>query len=673
MEPKEFLEAFPTLQLKDDLKNELSGIKVTHITTTKHKDILRIYIAADRLIAKKHIIAVEELIKNQLFDQTNITIKIYERYSLSEQYTSQNLYKEYRDSILLELRKYSPVLFSMLKKADADFTGNHLLLKVEDIHVYRDRADELMDILNKIFRERCGVDTNIEIEFKPAGESATKKDDEMKLKRQIEEIASRLDTAHETGQDAVPENEEAAAKTSEPSTKPVKANDRSGEKKAPQAAGNDQQKKNTWSGNKGGYSKNNGSRRDSYQKRSDDPSIIIGYHDIEDEPIAISEIMGEIGNVVIRGKVISVDTKPIAKLEKTILILAVTDFTDTIMVKQFVEDERIGEVLKRIDTKKGTFVKIKGDVSVDRFDHELTIGGRGLVIKEIDDFTTKRMDYSANKRVELHCHTKMSDMDGVSDVIDIVKCAYKWGHPAIAITDHGVVHALADVFHTWCDLWDAEKKRCKEAGIVADRQNFFKIILGVEGYLVDDSKRIVENGGDMSIDQDYVVFDIETTGFSPVKNNIIEIGAVKVQHGKITDHFSTFVNPREPIPYRITQLTSITDHDVMDAPTIETVLPEFLEFSKGCVMVAHNASFDMSFPDSIWKENLRLLIPLVLPGFYCPIRQSILWMPALKQWEFLWKIITGLLMMRKQRHRFLKSFFLCLWQKMLKSLRISTG
>ena len=595
MEPKDFLEAFPTLQLKNELKNELSGIKVTHITTTKHKDILRIYIAADRLIAKKHIIAVEELIKNQLFDQTNIMIKIYERYSLSEQYTSQNLYKEYRDSILLELRKYSPVLFSMLKKADADFTGNHLLLKVEDIHVYRDRADELIDILNKIFRERCGVDTDIEIEFKPAGESATKKDDEMKLKRQIEEIASRLDTAHETGQDAITEKEEAAAKTPETSAKPVKENEKPVEKKAPQAAGNDQQKKNTWNGNKGSYSKKNGSRRDSYQKRSDDPSIILGYHDIEEEPITISEIMGEIGNVVIRGKVISVDTKPIAKLEKTILILAVTDFTDTIMVKQFVEDERIGEVLKRFDTKKGTFVKIKGDVSVDRFDHELTIGGRGLVIKEIDDFTTRRMDYSANKRVELHCHTKMSDMDGVSDVIDIVKCAYKWGHPAIAITDHGVVHALADVFHTWCDLWDAEKKRCEEAGIAADRQNFFKIILGVEGYLVDDSKRIVENGGDMSIDQDYVVFDIETTGFSPVKNNIIEIGAVKVQHGKITDHFSTFVNPREPIPYRITQLTSITDHDVMDAPTIETVLPEFLEFSKDCVMVAHNASFDMSF------------------------------------------------------------------------------
>ena len=189
----------------------------------------------------------------------------------------------------------------------------------------------------------------------------------------------------------------------------------------------------------------------------------------------------------------------------------------------------------------------------------------------------------------------MSDMDGVSEVSDIIKRAYKWGHPAIAITDHGVVQALADVFHTWCDLWSAEKKRCKEEGIEPDRQNFFKIILGVEGYLVDDLKAIVVNPKNLTLDQDYVVFDLETTGFSPVKNHIIEIGAVKIQNGKITDRFSTFVNPREPIPYKIQQLTSIRDEDVLDAPVIEDVLPQFLEFCKGCVMVAHNASFDMSF------------------------------------------------------------------------------
>ena len=139
MEPKDFFAAFPTLQLKEELKNELAGIKVTHITTTRNKDILRIYIAADRLIAKKTIIAVEKQIKEQLFEQTNIVIKIYERFTLSKQYTPQNLYKEYRDSILLELRNYSPVLFSMLKKADAEFSEEHLLLTAEDIHVYHDR------------------------------------------------------------------------------------------------------------------------------------------------------------------------------------------------------------------------------------------------------------------------------------------------------------------------------------------------------------------------------------------------------------------------------------------------------------------------------------------------------------------------------------------------------
>ena len=192
MEPKDFFAAFPTLQLKEELKNELAGIKVTHITTTRNKDILRIYIAADRLIAKKTIIAVEKQIKEQLFEQTNIVIKIYERFTLSKQYTPQNLYREYRDSILLELRNYSPVLFSMLKKADAEFSEEHLLLTAEDIHVYHDRATELTDILNKIFTERCGVYVDIEIAFKPAEESATKKDDEIKLKRQIEEIEMRL-------------------------------------------------------------------------------------------------------------------------------------------------------------------------------------------------------------------------------------------------------------------------------------------------------------------------------------------------------------------------------------------------------------------------------------------------------------------------------------------------
>ena len=206
------------------------------------------------------------------------------------------------------------------------------------------------------------------------------------------------------------------------------------------------------------------------------------------------------------------------------------------------------------------------------------------------------------KRVELHCHTKMSDMDGVSEAKDIVKRAYAWGHPAIAITDHGVVQAFPDANHVWEDLWRAEKSKRKEAGDEnPDKNDFFKVIYGVEAYLVDDLNNIVTNENGQSLEDTFVVFDIETTGFSPVKNKIIEIGAVKVSSGEVIDHFSAFVNPKVPIPYEITQLTGINDEMVMDAKTIEEVLPEFVNFCEGTVLVAHNANFDMSFIN----ENIR--------------------------------------------------------------------
>jgi DNA polymerase-3 subunit alpha (Gram-positive type) len=271
----------------------------------------------------------------------------------------------------------------------------------------------------------------------------------------------------------------------------------------------------------------------------------------------------------------------------------VSDFTDTITVKMFAHNEQVPELLGGIS--KGAFLKIKGVTIIDKFDNDLTIGSVAGV-KKIPDFTSSRNDFSARKRVELHCHTKMSDMDGVSDAKNIVKRAYKWGHAAIAITDHGVAQAFPEAFHTWQDLWKEEKNRRKENGDEnPDRQDFFKIIYGVEAYLVDDLKEIVVNSKKQSLDESYVVFDLETTGFSNTKNKIIEIGAVKVVAGKITDKFSTFVNPKEPIPFKIEQLTGIRDEDVMNAPVIEEILPQFLEFSKGCIMVAHNAQFDMGF------------------------------------------------------------------------------
>ena len=182
----------------------------------------------------------------------------------------------------------------------------------------------------------------------------------------------------------------------------------------------------------------------------------------------------------------------------------------------------------------------------------------------------------------------MSDMDGVSEAKDLVKRAHDWGHPAIAITDHGVVQGFTDANHVIEDL---------------DKDDPFKVIYGVEGYLVDDLTKIAENEKGQDLEGTYVVFDIETTGFSAVTDRIIEIGAVKVEDGKITDKFSTFVNPKRPIPFRITELTGITDEMVIDSPDIETILPQFIEFIGDAVLVAHNASFDVGFIEQNCKRQ----------------------------------------------------------------------
>lgn len=313
-------------------------------------------------------------------------------------------------------------------------------------------------------------------------------------------------------------------------------------------------------------------------KKSDNPDVLFG-RDFDEEASPIEELEGEVGQVVIRGKILTCELREL-RSGNTLFMFSVTDFTDTIGVKIFAREDTLDDL--KTATKAGQFVRIKGVANIDKFDGELTIGSVSG-IKKCEDFTSKRMDNSPVKRVELHCHTKMSDMDGVSEVKDIIKRAKQWGMDAIAVTDHGCVQAFPDANHA------------------VDKGENFKILYGVEGYLVDDMKELAENEKGQTLDHTCVVFDIETTGFSPIKNRIIEIGAVRVTDGKIVDKFSTFVNPEVPIPYDIEQLTSINDGMVISAPTIEEVLPEFLAFCEGAVMVAHNASFDISFI----KENAR--------------------------------------------------------------------
>ena len=598
---KQFFDVFPTLKLDTGLKDLFEQVTVEKVTATKRKDFLRIYIAADHLIQKEDIYKVENEIKRQFFPNNPIIIKFYEHFSLSAQYNPEKLMEVYRDSILLELRDFSPVEYNLFKKADIAFDGNRLQLTVEDTVLGKSKAEELIRILEKIYAERCNMPVEVIVGYKERETGKYKEEDEHRLAMQVAEISARAGYAVEgKAADILGWNDGAEGTQS---TDGVEADSAANNGMAAQTAipagGNEQKglhKSETIDvpapGKKGDWGKKN-DKPDMKRavKRSDNPDVLYG-RDFEEEAMPIEEIVGELGEVVIRGKILNMDKREI-KNERTILIYDVTDYTDTMTIKMFAHNEQVAEITDGI--KPGAFVKIKGMTMMDKFDHELTIGSL-VGVKKIPDFTTSRMDTGVRKRVELHCHTKMSDMDGVSEAKDIVKRAYQWGHPAIAITDHGVVQSFPDANHVWEDLWKAEKNKRKEAGDPdPDKQDFFKVIYGVEAYLVDDLHEIATNEKGQDFKQDFVVFDIETTGFSPVENRIIEIGAVKVSGGKIVDRFSTFVNPEVPIPFEIEKLTSITDDMVVDAEKIETILPQFLQFSEGCMLVAHNAEFDMSF------------------------------------------------------------------------------
>ena len=588
---KPFFEVFHTLKLNGGLHDKMEQTQVERVSSTKRKDSLHIYLLSKSLIAKEDIWKVEREIKNQLFPNHFMSITIHERFELSSQYTPENLMRLYEESILEELKQYSHIEYNALRTADITYPDfGKMLLTLHDTVLNRSKEYELIRILEKIVVERCGINCKIEVAYKEAGGEKYAQDNELKIRMKVKEICSRVKLSEEDGMGVTPAAVAAGGGQTEAAAAAEPKNDVSKNQRNTKSAQASFGKKSEYK--KGEFKpRTNGGDYTRTLKQSDNPDVIYG-KDFEEEAMHIEDIIGEIGEVIIRGKILKLDTREIRN-EKTIVMMDVTDFTDTIGVKMFTRNEHVKELTDSL--KQGTFVKIKGVVNLDKFDHDLTIGSV-FGIRKIPDFTTSRMDTAPHKRVELHCHTKMSDMDGVSEAKDIVKRAYKWGHRAIAITDHGVVQSFTDANHVWEDLWKAEKTKRKEAGDPnPDKQDFFKIIYGVEAYLVDDLKEIVTGDRGQTLADDFVVFDIETTGFSPVNDRIIEIGAVKVSGGEVVDRFSAFVNPKVPIPYEIEKLTGIRDEMVLDAPDIEEVLPQFLAFCADCVLVAHNANFDMSF------------------------------------------------------------------------------
>ena len=631
---KNFLEVFPSLNIAEPLKELLALTEVEKVTSTRDRSSIRVYVKSPRLIHKQNIYDLEKGIKNQLFPDKQVTVKIQEKYRLSGQYTPEKLLKMYKDSLLLELKHYSIIEYTMFRKAQVAFEKENLMtLTVEDTMVNRDRTGELKRVLEKVFTERCGLPVEVQFAFVPSLGGERRKQLEQKIEREAqaiywknhkEELAAMGGFSSEglEGQELLKQTsgqKEAFMGKPEDSAPwdmlmaQAASGDIGGEdtavlavssgmdagKAGESGAGNGANAGQKGGGrpqlNKGrkgwGHNKDNGFGEDKKfsVKRSNNPDVLYG-RDFDDDFLDIETIDGEIGEVTLRGQVLTCENREL-RSGKFILTFDITDFTDTITAKMFIRPEIFEEVKAVI--QKGMFLKIKGVTTIDKFDGELTLGSI-VGIKKGEDFTSKRIDSSIEKRVELHCHTKMSDMDGVSEVKDIIKRAKKWGMSSIAVTDHGCVQAFPDANHA------------------LDKGDSFKVIYGVEGYLVDDTKQLVEHSRGQSFKDSYVVFDIETTGFSPLKNRIIEIGAVKVVDGVITDRFSSFVNPDVPIPFDIEKLTGINDAMVLPSPKIDVVLPQFLEFVGDSALVAHNAGFDVSFISHNAEELGLAFEPTVL-------------------------------------------------------------
>ncbi len=575
-----FLEVFPTLQLNHEMKGLLSEATVTKVASNRNRDFIRVYFDNTRLIPKRDIWRLEEDMRQQLFPNQKMQIKLMEHYRLSGQYTAKTLLDTYKESMLCEIKEYSLLLYNIFRKAEIRFEEDmQMTLILEDTLIARESQDELIEVLDKIIRERCGIQTKFDIQFVEKKESHYKKNTDHQIDLEVESIVRRTAAAKSEHEQEHAEDEMlgAVAKENEADTSKAQSPKEQSAKVAKTKSAADAGSRQN--GKKGGVKK-----REYGLKRSDNPDVFYG-RDFDEEAVTIDTIQGEVGEVVIRGQIIDTDMRELRNGEKTIVKIVITDFTDTIAAKIFVKNEQRDELMEHL--KKGNFIKIKGVTTMDKFDHEIGLSFLAGM-KKIPDFTTPRLDNSMEKRVELHCHTKMSDMDGVSDVKDIIKRAKSWGHKAIAITDHGAVQAFTDAYHS------------------VSPEDDFKVIYGVEAYLVDDLKEIITNSKNQSLDDSYVVFDLETTGFSPNTCKIIEIGAVKVENGTITERFSEFVNPQVPIPFKIEELTGIRDDMVMGAETIEEILPRFMEFCEGCVMIAHNAEFDMSF---IRKNCMDLDIP----------------------------------------------------------------
>ncbi len=344
---KLFFDVFPDLRVPSEMEHLLAEVEVTKVSTNRQRDRLRVYLLSSRLIEKNRIFRLEKDIKKQLFPNHELSVKIIEKFRLSGQYNPQKLMMVYRDSLLEEFRTYSLLEYSMLKTSKMEFPEDRkLMLTLEDSVVARQKSEEMVQILEKIICERCGLDVDIQIHYKELAEKKHRQNSDLLIQNEVHTIISNSSIGKTDSENMISETENnpapkegGQALEGAPFTPDSVLLAGSIQETMPPPKQTDNHSKRGFSGNRGRGGFSGGSF-----KRSDNPDVVYG-RDFEEDAVAIDQIAGEMGEVVIKGKILNLETREIRN-EKTIIMFSVTDFTDTIMVKMFAKNEYVPEITK---------------------------------------------------------------------------------------------------------------------------------------------------------------------------------------------------------------------------------------------------------------------------------------------------------------------------------------
>ncbi len=576
-----FSELFNELNLDKKHALLVNDCIVKKVSENKESTMIRIFLESDHLIQGHILDKIADKIKSVYFKKYE-SVEIFPSFILSSQYNLQNVWDDYSETVFYDIKKKSGIMYTLLSRSCISFLSqNEMEVLLEDSIVAKEHVQRLEKALICLLIQRCNLDATIRFDYVPSTAYKVKEEFDHKVEVIVQEFTLKHSDSVEN-KDEVMLGDEVSKE----------------EKKSPEKS----EKKEEFSQKKDNYYKDKDAKDKSKTygysrkfKNSDNPNVLYG-SDVDGEMFDLCDITEEVGQICVKGKVISYEDKLI-KGDRHIILFNLYDMTDSISCKWILYPENYEEGKGVI--KKGSEIRLMGTVEKDSYAGNELVISRIRGIEKYAMMKISRKDTALKKRVELHCHTRFSEMDGVSKEEDLVKTVADWGMPALAVTDHGIVQALPKVDHCLRD-----KKAFPEKP--------FKLICGMEGYLVDDEFDVVVGYKDETLMDSFVVFDIVTTGISPYKHKIIEIGAVKIVNGSKKNTFSSFINPEVPIPYEVSQITGIHDNTVSEAPSLSEVMTKFIEFSKGSILVSHNASFNMSFIREALKElNIESDLPYI--------------------------------------------------------------